>query len=470
MARAAAPGPARHRRRGVPDARPRAGRSARRRCWRRCPLAGDARRVAVGGARGARSRRAAARAGHRRPARCWPRPRSACSTTRSSTRIRGSSATSPPRRRRSASSAICSRRRSTPTSARWRAVAGGDRDRSADRPLDRRADRLSRRRAAGCWSAAATWPTSCASWRRARRGAGWDVREEGLGGRRRRGCASTRSAETHTWIQKAADLSGLGTDAIRWIPTDADQRMDVDALRRAHRGRRRRRRRAAPGRRHGRLGEHRRGRSAAGDRRASAASTASGSTSTAPTAGSPPRLPDAPADLRGTRPRRLGRRRSAQVAVRAARGRLRAGPRRRAPARRVRLPSAVLPLRRARHELRRLRAAELARLPRAEGVAGAAAGRRRRLPHDDRRRHAPGAGAGRRRAAHAGARAAHAGAEHHDVPLRAGRARGRGSATPAVDAHLDALNRELLDGCSAAASCSSRTRSSAAATCCAPAS
>ena len=40
------------------------------------------------------------------------------------------------------------------------------------------------------------------------------------------------SSETHTWIQKAADLFGLGTDAIRWIPTDADQRMDVASLER----------------------------------------------------------------------------------------------------------------------------------------------------------------------------------------------------------------------------------------------
>lgn len=39
------------------------------------------------------------------------------------------------------------------------------------------------------------------------------------------------SAETHTWIQKAADLSGLGTDAIRWIPGDPRTGMDVDALR-----------------------------------------------------------------------------------------------------------------------------------------------------------------------------------------------------------------------------------------------
>lgn len=59
--------------------------------------------------------------------------------------------------------------------------------------------------------------------------AGGDVRERGVAGRRLRVYAS---AETHTWIQKATDLGGLGTTSIRWIPTDADQRMDVGALRR----------------------------------------------------------------------------------------------------------------------------------------------------------------------------------------------------------------------------------------------
>jgi glutamate/tyrosine decarboxylase-like PLP-dependent enzyme len=41
------------------------------------------------------------------------------------------------------------------------------------------------------------------------------------------------SAETHTWIEKAADLFGLGTDAIRWIDVDGERRMLVPALRKA---------------------------------------------------------------------------------------------------------------------------------------------------------------------------------------------------------------------------------------------
>ncbi|HEX8027802.1 MAG TPA: aspartate aminotransferase family protein [Vicinamibacterales bacterium] len=59
-----------------------------------------------------------------------------------------------------------------------------------------------------------------------------DIREQGIspaGGRLR----VYGSAETHTWIQKAADMAGLGTSAIRWIPVDAQQRMDVEQLRRA---------------------------------------------------------------------------------------------------------------------------------------------------------------------------------------------------------------------------------------------
>jgi len=61
--------------------------------------------------------------------------------------------------------------------------------------------------------------------------AGSDVRARGIAGDSPR-LRVYASAETHTWIQKATDLAGLGTDAIRWIPTDERLRMDVAALRR----------------------------------------------------------------------------------------------------------------------------------------------------------------------------------------------------------------------------------------------
>ena len=66
--------------------------------------------------------------------------------------------------------------------------------------------------------------------RRAR--AGWDVRQEGLGGAARP-LVMYASGETHTWLQKAADLFGFGLAAIRWIDTDAEQRMRVPALEQA---------------------------------------------------------------------------------------------------------------------------------------------------------------------------------------------------------------------------------------------
>jgi glutamate/tyrosine decarboxylase-like PLP-dependent enzyme len=58
----------------------------------------------------------------------------------------------------------------------------------------------------------------------------WDVRADGVNDGTRPPLRCYASAETHTWIQKAADLSGLGTGAIRWIPTDDRQRMNVAAL------------------------------------------------------------------------------------------------------------------------------------------------------------------------------------------------------------------------------------------------
>lgn len=63
------------------------------------------------------------------------------------------------------------------------------------------------------------------------RAADWNIREHGLAGAGSRPMRVYGSAETHTWIQKAADMYGLGGDAVRWIPTGDDQRMDLDALR-----------------------------------------------------------------------------------------------------------------------------------------------------------------------------------------------------------------------------------------------
>lgn len=59
--------------------------------------------------------------------------------------------------------------------------------------------------------------------------ADWPVREDGLGGKSKR-LTVYGSRETHTWIEKAADITGLGTNAIRWIDTDSQQRMCTDAL------------------------------------------------------------------------------------------------------------------------------------------------------------------------------------------------------------------------------------------------
>ena len=58
--------------------------------------------------------------------------------------------------------------------------------------------------------------------------AGWDIRKQGIAGGP--SLCAYASTETHTWIQKAADLAGLGTEAIRWIGVDKRQRMDLIAL------------------------------------------------------------------------------------------------------------------------------------------------------------------------------------------------------------------------------------------------
>jgi aromatic-L-amino-acid/L-tryptophan decarboxylase len=58
--------------------------------------------------------------------------------------------------------------------------------------------------------------------------AGIDVRAKGMDGTRLRVYCSS---ETHTWIQKAADMTGMGTEAIRWVPVDSEMRIDVKELR-----------------------------------------------------------------------------------------------------------------------------------------------------------------------------------------------------------------------------------------------
>ncbi len=67
----------------------------------------------------------------------------------------------------------------------------------------------------------------------ARAAADGDVRMRGVAGADAPRLRMYASTETHTWVQKGADLSGLGTDSIRWIPVDSDQRMNVAALRQA---------------------------------------------------------------------------------------------------------------------------------------------------------------------------------------------------------------------------------------------
>ena len=62
--------------------------------------------------------------------------------------------------------------------------------------------------------------------------AGVDIREHGISEDSGRRLRVYCSAETHTWIQKAADFTGLGTASIRWVATDDKLRMDVAELRR----------------------------------------------------------------------------------------------------------------------------------------------------------------------------------------------------------------------------------------------
>jgi aromatic-L-amino-acid decarboxylase len=59
----------------------------------------------------------------------------------------------------------------------------------------------------------------------------WDIRAKGLTDPESRRLVCYGSGEMHTWISKAADLCGLGTASIRWIPIDDEHRLRPDALR-----------------------------------------------------------------------------------------------------------------------------------------------------------------------------------------------------------------------------------------------
>lgn len=61
--------------------------------------------------------------------------------------------------------------------------------------------------------------------------AGWDVRRDGVAAGPPLGLYL--SEETHVVSTRAADMLGLGTEAVRRIPVDAHYRVDVDALRAA---------------------------------------------------------------------------------------------------------------------------------------------------------------------------------------------------------------------------------------------
>ena len=64
-----------------------------------------------------------------------------------------------------------------------------------------------------------------------RRKLGAEVRTQGIRTTMSRRPRVYCSAETHTWIEKAADHYGIGTDGIRWIPVNESLQMNVTALR-----------------------------------------------------------------------------------------------------------------------------------------------------------------------------------------------------------------------------------------------
>ncbi|MBZ0232377.1 MAG: aminotransferase class V-fold PLP-dependent enzyme [Deltaproteobacteria bacterium] len=66
-----------------------------------------------------------------------------------------------------------------------------------------------------------------------RAAATWDLRRDGVRPDDAPRLRVYATDETHTWLQKAVDLAGLGGACIHWIATDEQQRMRPEALREA---------------------------------------------------------------------------------------------------------------------------------------------------------------------------------------------------------------------------------------------
>jgi aromatic-L-amino-acid decarboxylase len=59
----------------------------------------------------------------------------------------------------------------------------------------------------------------------------WDLRSRGVAGGKGLKLKVYCSTETHTWIKKAVDMFGMGTESISWIPADTQLRLEPSALR-----------------------------------------------------------------------------------------------------------------------------------------------------------------------------------------------------------------------------------------------
>ena len=144
------------------------------------------------------------------------------------------------------------------------------------------------------------------------------VRAHGLAGGRTRPLRVYCSEHAHSSVDKAVMLLGLGHDALRRIPADADFRMRPEALARRHRTTTVARGvHAGGGGRHDRHDVHDQRRSRGGDRRRLRARAACGCTSTRPTPASRRWCPSCAPHFDGLGARRLDRRQPAQVAVHA---------------------------------------------------------------------------------------------------------------------------------------------------------